>query len=75
MIEVSLITKCDGYDNAWSEILPMLWQYTVTNCRGDLAAQVLDVDDLKSMEDGRLKILSDPNYKVHVHVSQPMTSV
>ena len=55
MIEVGLISKCDGYEKAW----PMLWQYTVTNCKGDLDAQGLDDSDLESMEDGKLKMLSD----------------
>lgn len=69
MIEVGLISKCDGYGKAWSELLPMLWQYTVTNCKGDLDAQGLDDNDLESMEDGKLKMLFDPHYKEHVHVS------
>ena len=57
-------SKCDGYEKAWSELLPMLWQYTVTNCKGDLDAQGLDDNDL-----GKLKMLSDPHCKEHVHVS------
>ena len=68
MIEASLITNCDGYERAWLELLPMLWQYTITNCKDDLTAQGLDDKDLESMEDGRLKILSDPHLKVHVYV-------
>ena len=59
MIEASLITRCDGYEQAWIELLPTLWQYTITNCKGDLTAQGLDDKDLESMEDGRLKILFD----------------
>lgn len=58
MIEASLITKCDGYEQAWLELLPMLWQYTVTNCKDDLTAQGLDDKDLESMEDDEKTFLA-----------------
>ena len=51
--------ECDGYEKAWLELLAMLWQYTVTNCKDDLTTRGLDDKDLESMEEGRLKILSD----------------
>ena len=40
------------------------------NWKGHFDAQGLDGNDLRSMDDGKLKILSDPHYQVHVHASK-----
>lgn len=53
MMEVTLVTKCDFYEDSWSKILPQLWQYTTENNLKALEDQGLTEEDLGNMDAGR----------------------
>ena len=52
MMEVTLVTKCDFYEDSWSKILPQLWQYTTENNLKALEDQGLMEEDFGNMDAG-----------------------